>query len=90
MATNPLAPDPLTDIDGPPLIEPDYNEPARDPYRDPDSGQLPQDEPEDEEPEEDSDDEPLAYYDGLEEPVEESDVEIDDAIFRRDIPLTLN
>ena len=50
MATNPLAPDPLTNIDGPTLEEPDYNEPAN----------GIDDEPEDEVPEEDPDDEPLA------------------------------
>ena len=54
MSTNPLAPDPLTNIDGP--TEPDYNEPIEDP----DSGELPEDEPEDEVPEEDPGDEPLA------------------------------
>jgi hypothetical protein len=52
MSTNPLAPDPLTDIDGPALEEPDYNEPIEDPG----SEEL----PEDEVPEEDPDDEPLA------------------------------
>jgi hypothetical protein len=56
MSTNPLTPDPLTDIDGPTLEEPDYNEPVEDP----DSGELPEDEPEDEVPEEDPDAEPLA------------------------------
>jgi hypothetical protein len=56
MSTNPLAPDPLTDIDGPTLEEPDYNEPIEDP----DSGELPEEEPEDEVPEEDPDEEPLA------------------------------
>ena len=89
MATNPLAPDPLTDIDGPPLFEPDYREPVQDPNIDPkidpsidpDSGKLPQDEPGDDEPQEDSDDEPLAYEDELVEPIVESDIEIDDAIF---------
>jgi hypothetical protein len=50
MATNPLAPNPLTDIDGPTLEEPDYNEPAN----------GVDNEPEDEVPEEDPDEEPLA------------------------------
>jgi hypothetical protein len=85
MATNPLAPDPLTDIDGPPLIRTRLQRagprPDIDPIRDPDSGKLPQDEPGDEEPEEDPDDEPLAYEDELVEPIVESDIEIDDAIF---------
>jgi hypothetical protein len=80
MATNPLAPYPLTDGDGPPILEPDYNEPIEDP----DTGGLPVDEPEDEVPEEDPDDEPLANDEGevFEEPIGESDVEIDDELFR--------
>ena len=53
MSTNPLAPDPLTDIDGPTLEEPDYNEPANG------IDDEPEEEPEDEVPEEDPDDEPL-------------------------------
>jgi hypothetical protein len=84
MTTNPLASDPINpraDIDSPPVLEPDYNEPIEDP----DSGELPEDEPEDEVPEEDPDDEPLAEEDDavLGEPIEESDVEIDEEIFRQ-------
>jgi hypothetical protein len=54
MPANPLAPDPLTDIDGPALEEPDYNEPANG------IDDEPEIEPEDEVPEEDPEDEPLA------------------------------
>jgi hypothetical protein len=80
MTTHPLVPDPLTDRDGPPILEPDYNEPIEDP----DSGALPEDEPEDELPEEDHDDEPLPYEEdeALGEPSGESDAEMDDEIFR--------
>jgi hypothetical protein len=77
MATSnsPLAPDPLTDIDGPgvyPPFEPvediaaehlpetDSAPDYNEPIEDPDSGELPEDEPEGEVPEEDPDDEPLA------------------------------
>ena len=77
MATsnNPLAPNPVTDIDGPgvyPPFEPVEDIDAEDlpgsdsepdynePIGDPDSGELPKDEPEDEVPQEDPDDEPLA------------------------------
>ena len=52
MSTNPLAPDPLTDIDGPRREEPGYNQPIEAPG----SGER----PEDEVPEEDPEDEPLA------------------------------
>jgi hypothetical protein len=93
MPTNPLAPDASTDIDGPPVVEPDYNEPIQDPNSDPNSDpesdpgsdELPEEEPEDEVPEEDPDDEPLAEEDEelLVEPAGESDVEIDDEIFRQ-------
>ena len=48
-SNSPLAPDPLTNIDGPALEEPDYNEPAN----------GIDEEPDDEVPEEDPDDEPL-------------------------------
>ncbi|WP_263354000.1 hypothetical protein [Acidicapsa acidisoli] len=92
MTTNLFAPDPLDSlayIDGPPVLEPDYNEPVKDPRSDPgsdpDSGELPEDEPEDEMPEEDPDDEPLAEEDDavLGEPIGERDVEMDDEIFRQ-------
>jgi hypothetical protein len=76
MSTNPLAPDPLTDIDGPGVyppfepIEPIAAEhlPGTDPepdYNEPANGidDEPEIEPEDEVPEEDPDDEPLARED---------------------------
>ena len=53
MSTNPLAPNPVTNIDGPTLEEPDYNEPANGFDDDP------EEEPEDLVPEEDPNDEPL-------------------------------
>jgi len=43
MSSNPLAPNPETNIDNPGLEEPDYEEPIEDP----DSGELPEVDPED-------------------------------------------
>jgi len=73
MSTNRLAPDPLTDIDGPTLEEPDYNEPANG------TDDEPEEEPEDEVPEEDPDDEPLADEDAgvFAAPADRSEVESD-------------
>jgi hypothetical protein len=47
MSSNPLAPNPETNIDNPGIEEPDYEETVEDP----DSGQLPEDEPDDEDEE---------------------------------------
>jgi hypothetical protein len=76
MSTNPLAPDPVTDIDGPgvyPSFEPiphlaAEHYPGTDPepdYNEPANGvdDEPGEKPEDEVPEEDPDEEPLAQED---------------------------
>ena len=47
MSSNPLAPNPETNLDNPGIEEPDYEETVVDP----DSGQLPEDEPDDEDEE---------------------------------------
>jgi hypothetical protein len=56
MSSNPLAPNPETNIDNPGFEEPDYQEPLEDPA----SGELPEGDPEDDEDDDPiSDDEPL-------------------------------